>query len=186
MPYSLDHQLFVFFNTLPHTPGTNAFALALSGIGNAGFVWIVIALLLFFREESRGWHFFAPFVAASGLAALASEFLLKPMIGRFRPPVTLLSAVVVGADVPQTYSFPSTHATLAWALAAVIASEDSRLGRVAYLLAFLVSLSRIYLGMHFPLDVVAGGLLGWAIGRMCVLVLSGYPPKKKKAASTRR
>jgi undecaprenyl-diphosphatase len=175
----VDEQLFLFFNSLPHTPGLDSLAMAISGIGNAGLIWIALALFLFFREERRGWSFFAPFLTAGFLASAASELILKPFVGRVRPAQFLLDAVVIG-QIPRTFSFPSTHATLAWALATVIAAEDPRIGRFAYILAALISLSRIYLGMHFPLDVAVGALLGWGIGMLCVVVFYA-PPKKKKA-----
>lgn len=174
---SLDRELFILFNQLPHTQGLDTLAQAISGIGNAGAVWFVIALFLFFREERKGWHFFAPFVTAAAAASLASELLLKPLIGRFRPSIVVIQEIVVVGDMPLTYSFPSTHATLAWALAAVIAHEDVRLGRISYILAFLVSFSRVYLGVHYPLDVIAGGVLGWVIGQVCVRM---YTPARKR------
>jgi undecaprenyl-diphosphatase len=168
--FSLDHALFLLVNQLPHSPGLDGLALAISGIGNAGFIWIVFALYLFFREERRGWVFFAPFIAAALFASAASELFLKPMVARLRPAMFVVETIVVGADIPRSFSFPSTHATLAWALATVIAKEDPRLGRVSFVLAALVSLSRVYLGMHYPLDVMVGAVLGWAIGRVCVAV----------------
>ncbi len=177
---SLDRMLFLFVNTLPHTPGLNALAQAISGIGNAGFIWIVFALYLFFREERRGWVFFTPFLSAAVFAAAVSELILKPTIARLRPAVFVLETIVVGADIPRSFSFPSTHATLAWALATVVAKEDPRLGKVSFVLASLVSLSRVYLGMHYPLDVVVGAVLGWAIGRVCVALFSSSPPKRRR------
>jgi len=62
------------------------------------------------------------------------------------------------------YSFPSTHATLAWAMAVILSREEPRLKYWFYTLAVLISLSRIYLGVHYPSDVAGGALLGWAIG----------------------
>lgn len=176
---SLDHALFLLVNQLPHFPGLDSLALAISGIGNAGAIWIVFALYLFFREERRGWAFFTPFLAATVFAAAVSELILKPAIARLRPAMFVIQTIVVGADIPRSFSFPSTHATLAWALATVIAKEDPRLGRLSYALAALVSLSRVYLGMHYPLDVVVGAVLGWAIGRVCVALFSTSTHKRK-------
>lgn len=177
---SVDHALFLFVNQLPHSPGLDALALAISGIGNAGAIWIVFALYLFFREERRGWAFFAPFFVAGLVAATASELVLKPFVARLRPAMFVIQTIVVGEDIPRSFSFPSTHATLAWALATVIAKEDPRLGRISCALAVLISFSRVYLGMHYPLDVIVGAALGWAIGRICVAVFSSSIPQRRR------
>lgn len=180
---SLDRALFLLVNQLPHSQGLDALALAISGIGNAGAIWIVFALYLFFREERRGWAFFTPFLTAAVFAAAASELILKPAIARLRPAMFVIQTIVVGEDIPRSFSFPSTHATLAWSLATVIAKEDPRLGRVSYVLAILVSFSRVYLGMHYPLDVVVGAALGWAIGRVCVSIFSAPAhPRRRRLA----
>jgi undecaprenyl-diphosphatase len=178
--FSVDHALFLLVNQLPHSPGLDGLALAISGIGNAGFIWIVFALYLFFREERRGWVFFAPFITAAVFASGISELFLKPTIARLRPALFVVETIVVGADIPRSFSFPSTHATLAWALATVIASEDPRLGRVSFSLAALVSLSRVYLGVHYPLDVAVGAALGWVIGRVCVAIFSASTPSHRR------
>ncbi len=181
----IDQQLFLFFNQWPHTPGLDALALAVSGIGNAGFIWFVLALWLFLREERRGAGFFVPFFVSGVLAAAASEIILKPFIGRVRPVTHLLEGIVVG-NTPETFSFPSTHATLAWALAAVIAKEDRRMGNVAYILAVLVSLSRIYLGVHYPVDVIAGAFLGLGTGKLCVSAFQTHAKRTKARAKKMR
>jgi undecaprenyl-diphosphatase len=73
---------------------------------------------------------------------------------------------IVGRERPdfdrnrRNSSFPSGHATGAAAVAAIIAHRHRRLGWVAWAVAVLIGLSRIYLGRHFPSDVLSGGLLG--------------------------
>jgi undecaprenyl-diphosphatase len=152
---TLDHRIFLFINHWPHTPVSDAIALTLSGVFSSTVViWLLLAVWLFVREEKNDHWFFLPVVLASSLSILITDILLKNYFARSRPPGAMLSS----------YSFPSGHATFAWALAVVLASKEPRARWLFYGLAFLISLSRIYLGVHYPSDVVVGTLVGLGIG----------------------
>lgn len=159
---ALDHGLFLFINHLPHTPLLDWFALWLSGIGMFGLVWLLMSVWLFIREERRDHWFFLPIISASALSDLVTNVLLKNFFLRNRPPASLGTVFVEGTL--SDHSFPSGHATFAWALAVVLAAKEPRAKYFFYLLAFLISVSRIYLGVHYPADVVAGTLIGISIG----------------------
>jgi undecaprenyl-diphosphatase len=122
-----------------------------------------------------------PLLAAAALltASLASG-ALKDMVGRLRPPLAdeALSALVA---LPADTSFPSGHATSAFAAAGVVAALHPRLRVPVIGIAALVALSRVYLGVHFPADVVAGAALGLGIAALVVtlgrrLGIAGGPP----------
>jgi len=66
-------------------------------------------------------------------------------------------------DTPATYSFPSGHATVSFACATVLALAVPRLSLPLFTLAVLISFSRVYVGVHYPFDVLAGAVLGIAI-----------------------
>lgn len=111
-----------------------------------------------------------PLAAVSGgIAALvgaAASALVKVSVERLRPPLadpTVTSLV----DVPSGYSFPSGHATTAFAAAAAVGLLHPRLRWPLLALAAVVGFSRVYLAVHWGLDVVAGAALGTAIGVGC-------------------
>ena len=160
---SLDESLFLSINHLPHTPLTNALGLLLSGVGAAGIIWFLLGLFLFFREEKKDHWFFAPLFLAGGFSWFIVEVVLKPLAARSRPGLEL-GAIIVGSSLNDSYSFPSGHATIAFAMAVVLSKKEPKWRWMFYVLAVLISLSRIFLGKHFPLDVIIGGLLGLGIG----------------------
>lgn len=103
--------------------------------------------------------------AAEALAwTYAAVFAVKVATGRARP-----DAPVTGWSGPRfdddRHSFPSGHTAIAFAAAALLASAEPRWREEAYAAAALVGVARVVLGRHWPSDVLAGALLGTAIGR---------------------
>jgi undecaprenyl-diphosphatase len=98
--------------------------------------------------------------------ALATTFILvqfiKVVIAYPRPFAVLPQTVLLIPD-QAGYSFPSMHTALTVAAAMSIFVHHRRLGLLLLLLALLVGISRIYVGVHYPIDVVVGGLIGWGI-----------------------
>jgi undecaprenyl-diphosphatase len=124
------------------------------------------------RREAGHW-FFLPVATATALSIFITELALKNMFARNRPPGAMLT----------DYSFPSGHATFAWALAVVLTAKEPRARYFFFLLAFLISLSRIYLGVHYPADVAAGSIIGLSIGYFSLWVerkVIFYRIRKKK------
>jgi undecaprenyl-diphosphatase len=98
------------------------------------------------------------FFVASGLNAL-----IKPLVDRHRPPESMsqLEALVA---LPSSPSFPSGHAMSAFAVAAAIAVLAPRTRWAVLGVAAVIGFSRVYLGVHFWIDVLVGAALGIAIG----------------------
>jgi undecaprenyl-diphosphatase len=126
-------------------------SIALSKIGVLGAVWVVIALVLAVLWR-RPW-LLVVVVAADVSADLLASFG-KSIISRHRPFVHQLGPPTT------THSFPSGHAATSFACATVLSAYAPRLRVPLFALATLIALSRLYNGDHFPLDVLAGALLG--------------------------
>lgn len=183
---SIDTYLFLMVNHLPHSEASNAIALGISGVGQWGAVWIIIAIILFFREEVKDHLFFIPLISA-GLLSAMSEFFLKFLIARPRPYLEM-GAIIL--DVPGNFSFPSTHSMLAFSFAYILSKVENRATILLYLMALLISFSRIYLGVHYVFDVVAGAIIGTLIGMFSQQIQKYWYNRphetKRKTASHRR
>lgn len=111
----------------------------------------------------------ALYAAGSLLAAAGLAELLKHAFHRLRPPLADPAIHPLGS-LPHSYSLPSGHAATAFAAAAAIGFLHPRLRRPLLALAAFVGLSRIWLGVHYPTDVVVGALLGVAVAWVAWLV----------------
>ena len=126
-------------------------------------MWVAIALVLAVLWR-RPWVLLT--VAAAVYGADLTATLLKTLIPRHRPRVHQL---VPG---PKDHSFPSGHAATSFAGATVLAFFAPRLRVPLYVLAAGIAFSRVYVGVHWPLDVIAGALLGFLVAR-ALLRLAG-------------
>lgn len=176
---ALDTQLFFAINHLPHSFIADWMALFLSGVGSAGIIWIIIGVLLFLREETKHHRFFIPFLGVLGLSWVVVEQAIKWFVGRPRPGIDMGAYVVDSSAV--WYSFPSSHSALSWAFVVVLSHYEPKYRGVYVVLAVLISLSRIYLGVHYPLDVLAGAGLGLVIGTISLQAQSFLMPAPKKS-----
>lgn len=108
-----------------------------------------------------------PRAAAAALLAIGTAGLLvtilKLTFDRARPPLVDPTLDPIGV-VPASASFPSGHAATAFAAAVAIGLVHPRLRRPLLAVAAVVALSRVYLGVHYVLDVIAGSVLGAAVG----------------------
>lgn len=117
---------------------------------------LALPLCLFLLGREREFETAQAMVISLGLSA-GTAAALKQVVGRKRPtPPTKRS----------NSSFPSGHATVAFAAASTIGHAYPRLAVPAYLLAGTVAYSRIYLKRHYPTDVLAGALLGWVSAKL--------------------
>lgn len=132
----------------------------LSLIGSFGIVWLLLAVAISGFSWSRPWLWTR--VGAAVLLAEGISGALKLWIERDRPPVSRPVPEPL-LEAPSTFSFPSGHATVAFAAATVLALAVPRLRWPLYALAALIAFSRVYVGVHYPGDVLAGALLGVGI-----------------------
>jgi undecaprenyl-diphosphatase len=130
----------------------------ISAIGRGGMVWIAagLALTLFRRFRLQHW---AAVALALLMTTVVTDYIIKPLVGRPRPFVHEPSVQVLG-DRPSDASFPSGHAAKAAAGASILASAVPGLGPSCWILAAWIAYSRVYLGVHYPLDVIGGALVG--------------------------
>jgi undecaprenyl-diphosphatase len=126
-------------------------SIALSWIGTWGAVWLAIALLL--AVSWRRPSVFVTVVVADAAAELLAD-LGKLIVHRHRPFEHQLG------PPSSTHSFPSGHSATSFACATVLAAYAPRWRVPLFVLAALIALSRIYNGMHYPTDVLAGSALG--------------------------
>jgi undecaprenyl-diphosphatase len=132
----------------------------LSAIGRGGLVWLLIAAVLtaMKRLRPREWGQLA---VALLVTSVMTDAVLQPAIGRDRPFVRTRDVAVIG-DRPTSGSFPSGHTANAFAAAVVLSRFAAAPALAWWILAGAIGYSRLYLGVHYPSDVVAGAVVGIA------------------------
>lgn len=160
-----DTAVFLTINHLPHTELLNTLMYALTTAMNRGDGWVVGLLLAAAQDHRRGRRALLDVLPALWLATATVEFPIKHFFRRKRPFISLVRAIVVGRK-PGHYSFPSGHSAAAFAGAWLIGRHYPRLRPLLFLVAGLVGFSRVYLGAHYPGDVLSGAASGVALAAL--------------------
>jgi undecaprenyl-diphosphatase len=128
----------------------------LSVVGRGGMIWLAIATGV--AVARRRVQLFTLALLAILLASTVTDQMIKPAVDRTRP-FDVLPGNVIGGR-PHDGSFPSGHSANAFAGAAVLSRIVPSAAAAWWTLAAAIAFSRVYLGVHFPLDVVAGAAVG--------------------------
>lgn len=165
--HNLNQQLFFTVNNLANKSifFDNFFIF----LTNTGFKIILIAVVfyLFFilplkknnsLEKLKLWGQ-ATLITISTFVTWGVVWVIKVMISAPRPFEVLSGTKLLVEETVKT-SFPSNHAAISFALATSVYFYHKKLGIFLFIIAILVSLSRMYVGVHFPIDIIAGSIIG--------------------------
>lgn len=140
-----------------HTDFLDRIMIFFTNLGDAGFIWIIIALILLINKKHRKCGIML--VISLILSLIIGNIFLKNIIARQRP-CWIDDTVNLLVNNPSDFSFPSGHTLSSFACAVSIYLYNKKNGKYAVALATIIAFSRLYLFVHFPTDVFAGIIFG--------------------------
>ena len=146
-------------------------------LGDAGIIWIILTVLLLIIPKTRK-------TGVIMLAALLADVLLcnvviKNLVARTRP-YEVVDGLKLLIEKQSDYSFPSGHTGSSFASAIVLWKElPGKYGVMALIVAVLIAYSRLYVGVHYPSDVLAGVVIGTVLALVSVWLVKKIQGQKK-------
>ena len=131
-------------------------------------VWIVLALILFFKNNMRMQFFLCMLVSI--IASIINEGIIKNIFKRERPFIDsdIINPLI---SAPTSYSFPSGHSMTSFLAAYLLAYYFPQYKVAVFILAALIAFSRIYIGVHYFSDVLVGSILGILFGILALNII---------------
>ena len=149
--------------------------------GEGGIFWIALSILLILFPKTRKIGLGMGFAMALGL--LVCNVTLKPLIARPRPYDFQLSefgrVIPLLIEAQHDFSFPSGHTIACFEASVVLLKNNKWMGVPAFILAILVSFSRMYLYVHYPTDVIVSVILGTLFAFIGDALAGAVAPKLK-------
>ena len=158
---SLDDNILLFFQEVIRNPVMTPILKVITTLGNGGAIWIALTVLLLLLPKTRKVGFMASLSLIGTL--LINNMFLKNLVNRTRP-YEVIEGLTYLVRTPTDSSFPSGHSACAFAVACIMFRRlPKKYGIPALILAIVIALSRLYVGVHYPSDVLFGTLSGIAI-----------------------
>lgn len=157
--------------------------IAITSLADDGWFWIALSIILLFPKKTR----------KAGIAALLALLInlfftniaLKNLVARIRP-YDVIEGLTVLIDKLKSFSFPSGHTACSFAAAYAyyLCLPKKKWGIAALVLAGLIGFSRLYVGVHYPTDVIGGALVGmfaaWIASKLVEWIMKKVSDKKEK------
>lgn len=157
-----------------HQPFADYFFRYLTHVGDGITIAVIGAILLFIRMR-----YAFLILAANGTSGLLAQFFKRVVFNDISRPAAEIGAeqlyLIDGVQVLSHFSFPSGHTTAAFAFFTIIAgiNKHKRIKFLIFILALLVSWSRVYLSHHFLIDIIGGAILGTSIALLSLYFFKG-------------
>ena len=190
----IDKKLMVFLNK---TISNCIFDILMPIITNQNFlavIGIILIIYLGYYGGKKGRITLVVLFFAAGISDAICAQIIKPWVGRIRPSYEFIDYINLIVSKGGRWSFPSNHAANSFAFATVLSYFYEKNKIILFWIASLIAFSRVYVGVHYPMDIFFGGLIGYSIswiilsiwviikmrelkrGRMWVWYASARPP----------
>ena len=160
---ALDIKIFFLINQTLSNPVFDSIMPLITNKNN----WVLIIIILFFylaiMNGRRGQIALVILIVVVGLTDSFSTFILKPYFGRIRPSYDIYEYINLLVAKGGKWSMPSNHAANISAIAVVLSYFYEKMKIPLYSLAVIIAFSRVYVGVHYPADVLVGGLIGYGM-----------------------
>lgn len=169
---ALDGGILLFIQEHLRYAWMDGFWQGVTSLGNGGWFWILTAVIFLCYKKTRKAGFYALLSMLFGF--VVTNLWLKNMVARPRP-FDAIPQLILLIPRPTDFSFPSGHTTVSFASALIYRKLlPKRYGTLFMILAAMIAWSRLYLGAHYPSDVIGGFFVAvagssvclWGMGRM--------------------
>ena len=174
----MDGEILLFIQDHIRQEWMDWFWKAVTHLGDGGVFWILLGIILLFSKKTR------PAGVAALLAllvgALITNVCLKNFVARIRP-YEVVEGLRLMIERQRDYSFPSGHTAASFAsVTALYLAGEKKMWKAALVLAVLIALSRLYLYVHYPTDIIGGVVFGSLSGYLGYKIVEWIQKKKIK------
>lgn len=164
----MDADILLFLQNTVRNPVLTPLVKEITALGNGAVFWVLVSIVMLVFGKTRKIGITS--ILALLVSLLINNIILKNLVARVRP-YEVIEGLMPLIRRPRDYSFPSGHTGSSFASAWVLyRGLPKRFGIPALVLAGLIGLSRLYLGVHYPTDVLFGVVSG--IGSGCIAMLT--------------
>lgn len=168
MLLGIDGEILLWIQENVRSEWMTPFWKGITWLGNSGMIWLAISFILLLIPKTRKVGIMS--LVALGLSGLFINCIIKNVVARPRP-FTQVEGLTYLIKRPRDYSFPSGHTSASFAAVVVFVRKmPRRYGIPFMILAVLIAFSRLYLGVHYPTDVLAGVILGTLIAFLAMWI----------------
>ncbi len=162
----LDKALMIFFNK---SITNSLFDFIMPIITSKDFLTVIGTLLIFYLAVfcgKKGKIAILVLIFAAGASDAICAQIIKPWVGRIRPSHEFIEFINLLVSKGGKWSFPSNHAANSFAFATVLSYFFEQKKVVLFALASIIAFSRVYVGVHYPLDIICGAVIGYILSWM--------------------
>ena len=182
--YSIDLAIFYFFNHSLSTSFLDKFFSIVTNVNNWYIAYIILLGIVFIKGGTKGKISVVLVILLIIVTDQLGHKVIKEIFQRVRP-CNVLADVLTPLGCNGTYSFPSNHSINNFAAAMFFSRLFPKFKWILFITASLVALSRVYLGLHYPSDIIGGAIIGLAFGyafsSIALFIDRHLHPKKAKA-----